>query len=207
MSELPENSLERTDEQLAVEKRRAAIYTNPDYARDSIEVARRALVDAYNDKDTVGVRAALAELSMSSYGVKAAKQTVAAFEGGEESDEDTTMTAEDRSMFAAGINDNLAAFEVKDAAVSKWAGRAFGQEDSNGVDISKMGAPKGADYADLSVELLASQNADAARVAVGEGGITPERAREIINSDAQYQLTAETRQIYMDHAEKAAATV
>lgn len=196
-------------EQEEIANARAVMQNDKAYGANSIGIAKDALLTAYKNDDGIGIRAALAELSQSSAGTGVARTMMRDFEDGryntgkidestgKEIYEDGLGKMKDKGLkqtFATGINDNWSAFKSKDASITTWS--------SEGDDVL-LGAGQGADYTGLTVEQLASQNKDGAKGAVSEGGISPEMAREVINSEASKNLTTETREIYEAHAKKA----
>jgi hypothetical protein len=187
IEELERAQLPEKYKKQAIATAQATMHSDPGYAADSNEVARAAFEQAKIDRDEAGIRAAFAELSTNSYGVGDVQKLIADNEG------DAWM----KDAMTKGVSDNFGAFKGKNAAISNWS------NNKDGDSISTVAGSDGP-YKGLTADQLSSQVKSAAAEAVRSGAVSPEMAASILSSDAQKNLTAETRKIYSDHAATAA---
>lgn len=194
-------------EKQEIENARAVMQNDKDYARDSNSVAMKALKIAHENGDEIGVRAATAELSSNAWGVK----NLQSYIHEQETSPDGSMSDEQRSNLARGINDNWTAFKSKDASVSTWSTKNNGvDEKGKPTTIDAIGAD-GSTYSGLKADELSTQTDEALVRAMGSEyqtkdendqtvtrqGVAPETAQAVLDSsDTQKNLTGVTRPMF-----------
>jgi hypothetical protein len=179
-----------------VELAQAALQNDPEYVINSNEVAMKALRKAYSSKDAVGIRAAIAELSTNQAGVKDLHGFI---EGQERAGQ---MDDEMKGIMARGINDNWGSIKSKDNSITSWTYSGDNPIYNVAQGIKANGQQEANILEGLTVEQLSSQGANAIEKAGGVKAINPEMAQAVLSSDAAENLTAETRKLFMEAADR-----